>query len=382
MKKTAIIITAFNRHECLNYLLQSLSKIISDLNAELYISIDNKGTEQVMTLAHDFHWKHGKKYIIIHDHKLGLVDHFIWVGDQTKNYENIIFLEDDLLVSPHILSFADQLINFYRNDPHVAAASLYNPVINEITGTRFYPIPDSSDVFFLQQPYWGNIWFNDQWKAFTHYLKNYKENKKILPYNVGSWKKSFKKIYIQYLIENKLYVVTPRISLLTNQCVAGLHSSGRTGYFQTYIESQYYEYRLSKACNSIAKYDAFMEIEADSLKHFNPILNDYDFDVDLNGSKIHFSKQYVITSKPASKSLITFSSIMKPQESSIILDVQSSKGLVLCEKEKIIDKKSFYLKRRFIDIQNHYNVGVIASLFIFFDALKYTFQALTRKLKS
>lgn len=380
MKKTAIIITAYNRYECLNHLLQSLSKIKSDLTTDLYISIDNNGTKKVKSLANNFHWKHGEKNIIVHKDKLGLVDHFIWVGDQTLNYENIIFLEDDLLVSPHILSFADQLINFYRDDADVAAASLYNPVINEITGTRFYPIPDSFDVYFLQQPYWGNIWFNNKWKDFANYLKTYEVNKKILPYNVGLWQKSFKKIYIQYLIENKLYVVTPRTSLLTNQCVAGLHSSGRTGYFQTCVETQYYEYKLSKACYSIAKYDAFMEIEADSLKYFNPVLNDYDFDVDLNASKINFSKKYILTNKETFKSLKTFSSIMKPLESSIILDVQTSNGLVLCETENIINNKSFFSKRRFIDIKNHYNVGLFTALYIFFDALKYTFQVLKRKI--
>lgn len=382
MTKTAIFITAFNRHKCLNYLLQSLSKIKTDLKFDLYISIDNNGTEEVKSLANNFLWKHGKKNVIVHERKLGLVDHFIWVGDQTKNFENIIFLEDDLLVSPHLFSFVDEIINFYRNDPDVAAASLYNPVINECTGTRFYPIPDSSDVFFLQQPYWGNIWFNDKWQDFKLYLTKYKENKKILPRNVGLWQKSFKKIYIQYLIENKLYVVTPRISLLTNQCVAGLHSSGRTGYFQTFIETQSYSYKLIKASNSIAKYDAFMEIEADSLKHFNPSLCEYDFEVDLNGSKINLSKQYVITSKQSSKSLKTFSPIMKPLESSIIFDVQSSEGIVLCEKNTIINKKSFYFKRRFKDIKNHFNVGVVASIYIFYDALKYTSQALIRKLKN
>ena len=382
MKKTAIIITAFNRHECLNYLLQSLSRIISDVNAELFISIDNNGTEEVKKLANDFKWNYGQKKIIVHEYKLGLVDHFIWVGNMTKLYQNVIFLEDDLLVSPHLLSFATQLIDFYRNDPHVAAVSLYNPVINEITGTRFYPIPDSSDVFFLQQPYWGNIWFNNKWKDFISFLKDYKENKKVLPYNVALWKKSFKKIYIQYLIENKLYVVTPRTSLLTNQCVAGLHSSGRTGYFQTYIETQLYQYRLKECFSSKAKYDAFMEIEANSLKHFNPSLENYDFDVDLNGSKIHFTKQYVLTSKPAYNSIMTFSSIMKPLETSIILDVKTITGLVLCEKQKIKHNRSYFLKRRFIDIQNHYNVGLIASIFIFIDAIKYTFQLLIRKINS
>ena len=332
MKKTAIVITAFNRDRCLNYLLTSLSKIDTKDNISLFISIDCNGSNKVLELAKNFFWKFGEKKIIQHKSKLGLVNHFIWVGEQTKNFDNIIFLEDDLLVSPNILSFCNQLIDFYKHDPMVAAVSLYSPIINEITGTRFYPLPDSTDVFFLQQPYWGNIWFKDKWKNFSDYLIKYKENKKILPFNVASWKKSFKKIYIQYLIEKNLFVVTPRTSLLTNQCVEGLHSSGRGGYFHTCLETLNYKYRLIKCNDSLAKYDAFMEINPDSLKRFNSNLSKYDFDVDLNGSKTHYEKEYILTSKGAFHSIFSFSSIMKPLESSIIFDIQCKNGVVFCKK--------------------------------------------------
>ncbi len=380
MKKLAIVITAFNRADSLNSLLRSLKKIQAQIEIPLIISIDNNGTREVNQLANEYNWPYGEKKVIIHKHKKGLVNHFIWAGDQTKQYENVIFLEDDLLVSPGLIAFASQIINFYQNDPHVAAASLYNPVINELTGTRFYQIPEGNDVYFLQQPYWGNIWFRDKWQMFSKYLSNYKENKKILPENIAVWKESFKKIFIQFLVENNLYVVTPRTSLVTNQCTSGLHSSGRSGYFHTIIETEEYTYKLKKCKNSLARYDTFMEIEEATLKHFNKNLSEYKFDVDINGTKYNYSKEYVLTSKPVKSSLMSFSSVMKPMELSIVFDIHDNNGIKLCKKEDVLERKMFFLKRRFIDIRNNYHIGVVASSFIFIDAIKYIFELMGNKI--
>lgn len=380
MNKLVIVITAFNRYTSLNTLLESLKKIQVQIEIPLIISIDNGGTNEVNQLSNNYIWPYGDKKVIIHNHKKGLVNHFIWAGNQTEFYENVIFLEDDLLVSPGLISFAIQIIDFYQNDAQVAAASLYNPVINELTGTRFYQIPEGNDVYFLQQPYWGNIWFRDKWQLFAKYLDSYKENKTLLPKNIAIWRESFKKIYIQFLVENELYVVTPRTSIVTNQCTSGLHSSGRSGYFHTVMETEEYTYKLKKWKDSLARYDAFMEIEEATLKHFNKMLSGYEFDVDINGTKYNYSKEYVLTSKPVKASLMSFSSAMKPQELSIVFDIHNDIGIKLCKKEDILEKKMFFLKRRFIDIQNNYHIGVVASLFIFLDAIKYIFELMGNKI--
>ena len=57
----------------------------------------------VNKIANDFNWRLGEKKVIIHTQKLGLRNHFIWVGDQTERFKNVIFLEDDLIVSPELL---------------------------------------------------------------------------------------------------------------------------------------------------------------------------------------------------------------------------------------------------------------------------------------
>ena len=139
----AIVITAYNRALPLQSLLNSLNNIDNcGLNIPLVISIDNNGTKEVKKVAEEFNWKYGIKEIVIHNEKLGLVKHFIWAGNQTKRFENVIFLEDDLLVSPELVNYATQLISFYKDDDEVAAASLYNPILNEETGTKFYQLED------------------------------------------------------------------------------------------------------------------------------------------------------------------------------------------------------------------------------------------------
>ena len=267
----AIVITAYNRAEALSDLLSSLKNVkpVEKVgNVPLVISIDNNGTPEVNKIAHDFSWHLGEKQVIIHPEKLGLVKHFIWAGDQTENYNHVIFLEDDLIVSPDLINYCTQLIEFYKEDNNVAAASLYNPILNEATGTKFYQVDDGSDVYFLQQPYWGNIWFKDKWKEFKKYLESYQENTEIIPSKVAHWKASFKKKYIQYLIECNRTVVTPRVSIVSNNGCAGLHNSDDPYMYQSVIRLDKNLYNFVNLCHSDSVYDAFEEIMPNILKKY------------------------------------------------------------------------------------------------------------------
>lgn len=279
-----IVITAYNRPKSLFNLLNSLNNIRIPANFEeeipLLISIDNCGTEEVNHIANSYDWKYGKKEVVIHNHKKGLVKHFIWAGDQTERYENVLFLEDDLLVSPEIIDYASHLINYYKNVEGVAAASLYNPILIEATGTKFYQIEDGYDVYFIQHPYWGNIWFGKFWKEFKSYLKTYSLKPDLLPSNIASWPESFKKIYIQFLVENNYTVVTPRISLVTNNGDSGLHSGAMYAY-QSNIQIYPKEYRFATPTQSLVKYDSYCELSQEFFKSQNVWLSNYEFDIDI-----------------------------------------------------------------------------------------------------
>lgn len=376
-----IVIVGYNRPHALQQLLSSLSQIETTFNVPLIISIDNKGTEEVNKIANSFAWKYGTKEVIIHQHKKGLVNHFIWTGDQTEKYDVVIFLEDDLLVSPQIINYVEKVVEFYDNDNRIAGASLYNPFINEITGGRFYQLEDGYDNYFLQQPYWGHVWLKKPWAEFTEYLKHYKVRRDILPASIEDWEGSFKKIFIQFLIEKNKYIVTPRLSLVTNNGIAGLHSSSRECYFQSTLLLEPKKYNFSTLDDSKAIYDSSYEILPDILKSYCKDLAIYDFEVDLNGSKKRINKEYVLTTKRTQKAIISFSSLMKPTELSIVYSQCGDHLAVLSKTSDIIENNSFYRRRRFNDIQKNYPIGVKEAYLFFGYGVKRIYLLLKEALK-
>lgn len=319
----AIVIVAYNRANALNQLLLSLSNIITKYdNIDLLISIDNQGTPDVIKTVESFKWNFGQKKIIIHSKKLGLKKHFIWAGNQTDNYEHVLFLEDDLYVSPYVLEFVEAYIKKYNEDDRIAGAALYNPILCEFTKCKFYQFEDGFDNFFFQHPYWGNIWSRHKWMRFKTWLESYCCNEEILPPNVRMWgEQSFKKVYIQYLIENKKYIVYPRNSYVTNMGEKGLHNKYNAMQFQTVLENGSRKLNLSTLDESEAVYDAFFEIQPEILKKHSNRLENYNFCVDLLGLKDNIEEKFVLTCKPTQKPIMSFSSSMRPIEQNIIADI-------------------------------------------------------------
>ncbi len=322
-KPLAIVVVAYNREEPLKQLLSSLNAIVTDRrDIALEISIDNKGTPEVIRAAETFIWKHGKKELIVHPEKLGLKKHFIWAGDRTEKYENILFVEDDLYVSPYVMDFVDCYLNQYENDERIAGAALYSPILCEFTKCKFYQYQDGFDNYFFQHPYWGNLWSKQKWRLFKNWWKNYTYNGELLPSNVRMWgSQSFKKIYIQYLIETDRYMVYPRNSYVTNMGVKGLHNHFNAIQFQVVLENGKRELRMSTLDESKSIYDAFFEIKQDILKMYHPVLENYEFSVDLNGMKDHIKEEYVLTCKDTKRRILSFSSSMRPAEQNVIANI-------------------------------------------------------------
>ncbi|MBQ4532054.1 MAG: hypothetical protein IJA24_02275 [Alistipes sp.] len=344
-------------------LLDNLLNIRTEIEIPLEISIDNGGNLELNKVVEDFVWPFGEKTVTIHSHKLGLVKHFIWAGDQTERFEHVLFLEDDLLVSPEIINYSLQLIQFYENDDNIAAASLYNPVLTEATGTKFYQLQDEFDVYFLQQPYWGNIWFKDKWRKFKKYLETYEEKPELLPCNVASWDRSFKKMYIQFLVETNRTIVTPKVSVVTNNGVAGIHGGDMYAYqSQLQLEAKTYTFPTLKQSKS--RYDCYEEIESDILAYYNNELSKYEFCVDLLGTKTTYNKPYVLTTRPSRNPILSYSSLMKPTELSIILNVKGDSKVVLSRIEDIIQDSQYEKKRRYNDILKNYHIGLNAGFYI------------------
>ena len=97
MSKLAIVLIGYNRALAMQGVLESLKKLDTiRKDITLVLSIEGEATQDVVSVAESFEWLFGEKVIVRHKERLGLRNHFIWVGDQTEKYENVIFLEDDL----------------------------------------------------------------------------------------------------------------------------------------------------------------------------------------------------------------------------------------------------------------------------------------------
>lgn len=379
-----IIVSAYNRADTIAALFSSFDKLKCNQQVDLVISIDNQGTEELNSLAQSFQWRFGKKEVVIHNEKLGLINHFIWVGDQTEKYEHVLFLEDDMYVSPQMLNYALQVIPEYENDDRVAGCSLYNPPFT-LSGLIFDKISDSYDNFFYQHPYWGNIWYKNKWNDFKRYLKTYRLNDSILPITVQSWRSSsFKKIFIQYLVETNRTIVYPRISLLTNMGAPGLHCSQNIEFVQVPIEfySSDKKYRFSTLDVSCAKYDSFEEIDTGVIRSFNTKLSNYDFVIDTKLNRNQYPTPYVLTTRKTRGSVLSFATGMKPTENNVLFNNVGC-GLSLCRVDDVILSETNEIMIMSSNISSHFALNKERIVrFEFKEAIKNNFKRIKRKIQS
>ena len=342
--KTAIVITAYNRSKPLDKLLKSLNNIIirDDSKIDLIISIDNNGTAEVNQLAEQYEWKHGDKRVIIHETRLGLKKHFIWVGDRTEEYDSIIFLEDDLIVSPYLYSYYVQLLEKYYDDSRVAGMALYSPSLCEFDHKKFYPIEDGYSVYFLQHPYWGTVWFKNEWREFKAWLANeYEYRPQLLPQAIVNWRDtSFKKTYIQFIIEKQKTFVYPRVSLVSNAGASGEHNVKALYEYEVKLMVGDGKLQLPDLSESRAVYDAFFEIDSSLMA---PILgiNGEDLLVNIRGLK-QGEQKYELVNANTDTYVRAFTAQMKPIESAVFMNVEGN-GLYLVDRSgSTVTKADFH----------------------------------------
>jgi hypothetical protein len=288
----AVVVVAYNRPESLRRLFRSLETASRNVLPcpPLIVSVDGGGThrEACVALARSVIWP-AAKHIIEHDTQRGLRNHILACGDLTKYCEAVILLEDDLCVAPACLSFAEDALRKYRDDPRIAGISLYSFIYNEFCAAAFMPVDDGWDTYFVQTASsWGQVLTRIQWTAFRDWLNSRKGEETIpVPNAVRSWPQtsSWKRAFNLYLADVGRYFVFPRFSFSTNMGDQGIH----LGRDYTHLTAPLSIGRRKLSCGqletSLSRYDPFLEIEADALKAAAPWLATYDFDVDLTGAK-------------------------------------------------------------------------------------------------
>lgn len=317
----AIVTIAYNRPESLLRLLNSLKMVdYEEHNVPLYISIDYSGDDSVYKAADAFCWPFGEKMVIKHTVNLGLKKHVLSCGDLVENHDALIVLEDDLIVSPAMYSYAWRAVENYKSDDNIAAISLYSKEWNETAWKPFVPAQTSCDTYFVQTAEsWGQIWMSDGWAKFRKWYENNSEPfdcSSGVPQDVCEWdSRSWKKYHIKYCVDNNKYTVYPYRSLTTCVGEEGEHVKVNNSDFQVpLLETAHRQYAFADFDSYDAvKYDAYLE------RNF-PVYTDVC--LDLYGQKKEFSSyKYLISPKCLNYKIVkTYGLSMRPHEDNIMMN--------------------------------------------------------------
>ena len=327
MSKIGIVTIGYNRKKSLERLINSIVDANINQSVDLIMSIDKSNTNEVVEYANSVSWKYGKKIVKAYDENLGLRKHVINCGNYVNeyNYEAVVVLEDDIIVAPDFLNYANQAVEKYKNDDNIAGISLYTHTWNMNAKRPFVPLKKDEDAYFLQYAQsWGQIWLKKQWNEFYEWYNN-KEyeivNKSNIPKNVLEWnEKSWLKYHIEYCIEKNKYFVYPYFSLTTNFSDAGTHVEKNSTRMQVPMDMSIdKKYVFPNFNDKAIKYDAFFE----NIDLCNVLeIPSKDLEIDLYGAKeINNKKRYLLSNKQLNYKIIkSFGLQLKPQELNIYLN--------------------------------------------------------------
>lgn len=299
--KIAIIAVAYNRKDSLERLLKSLESAVypSNTNVPLIISVDKSDSDLVEIFAEEYSWSFGSKIVDKHEKNLGLRPHMMSLGKWFEEFDAIVVLEDDLIVSPNFYIYTQQTVEKYNKCENVAGISLYSFSINYQTQHPFTPYKDEYDIYFMNCAMsWGEVWMRESWKRFYDWYLLHQDFPVMdhLPHSICSWnQKSWLKYHTRYCIEENKYFVHPYISLTTNFSDIGEHvSGGLQSLYQVSLQlGRKQVYNLPDFGRDAVYYDGFFE---NKLLYEYLNIPDKDLCVDLQGEwKNRLHKRYWLT---------------------------------------------------------------------------------------
>ena len=75
--------------------------------------------KEVKKIANDYIWPYGKKIIKTHEQNLGLRNHMMSLGEWFEQFDTLVILEDDIIVSQCFYSYVRQASDKYMNNSDV-----------------------------------------------------------------------------------------------------------------------------------------------------------------------------------------------------------------------------------------------------------------------
>lgn len=320
-----IVVVAFNRALPLARLLRSLERAEYDgESVDLVVSIDGSATsDHILSQCRKLIWPHGRYTIRRYLRNQGLRQHVLACGDLSADYEAVILLEDDLVVSTQFYRYTKAAVDYYAGDDRVAGISLYSPTYNEMANLPFEPEPGRSSVYALQSAQsWGQVWTRGMWADFRRWYERSANHLTVsddMPARIYSWPEtSWKKFAMKFLAETGKTWIYPRVSHSTNFSEFGSHNRVFTALYQTTLDGAERDYELQPADDLVA-YDIFFERVANQLaQHLGtgsePLM------VDLYGTKptVTGPCRLLTRKRLGRKPIGTYGLALRPHEASVI----------------------------------------------------------------
>lgn len=345
----AVVVNTYKRPAALARLLASLQRADYPAEAQvpLIISIDRGGGDEVRQIAADFVWPHGPKEAINCEQHLGLVQHFLACGDLAQRYDALIYLEDDLSVSPVFYTYAAQALAFYQPEDRVAGLSLFGLWFNGYTQQPFVPLADGSAVFFVQAPYTQGLAFTRaQWARFEAW--RHSPAAAALPTMPlhEAWSRFDREdwfpLLAKFVITTDRYFVFPRVSHTTGWGDVGTHFQQPSRFFQVPLQRGQQLYVFKPLAEANAVYDSFFELQPDRLNRLTDQLREYDYTVDLYAikSRANLRAESVLTSRRCRRPIVSFGKTAWPIEMNVVERVPGAE-IHLCRTQDVCwDRRS------------------------------------------
>ena len=382
MKNIAIVAVAYNRCDSLQRLLASLERAYYDALATLIISVDKSNSDKVELFADEYQWPHGDKIVDKHEKNLGLRSHMMSLGKWFNQFDAIIVLEDDIVVSPNFYAYSQHAVEKYYDCEDVAGISLYSMAVNFHTLLPFAPYKDEHDVYFIQlAASWGEIWMRNSWKKFNEWYLSHQDFPITIPHlpkSICSWSsKSWLKYHDRYCIEENKYFVHPYVSLSTNYGDVGEHATNYSKtYYQVILQNGVKkDFNFPVFGSNAVYYDGFFENKA--IYSWLGIKEE-ELCLDLQGEwHNRLNKKYWLTTEVADYEIIrSFGLNYRPIESNIALNDEGC-SIYLYDTHKVKEITKHVSNEVFL---YHFRLRNMAT-FIKSYGLKNTIRDLLKKLK-
>jgi len=157
LNTTPVLLIAFNRPDTTK---EAFESIRNAKPKKLYVAIDGPRShkpaeellcKEVLAITKQVDWECDAKYLIRKKNigcKLGVTSALSWALEKE---DRIIIIEDDIVAAPSFFSFAEELLERYKDDKRIAM----------ISANQYTPIEMEDDYLFTK---YGHIWGWATWK--------------------------------------------------------------------------------------------------------------------------------------------------------------------------------------------------------------------------